>query len=89
MVDGGVGGLETGAGSGDLQLPPFLVGSCEEYFEGGPGLICRVLAAPNISVVEEQTSLKHKLVSDGDDLLGSVRSLACCRIFDSIFDLLR
>ena len=32
MVDGGVGSLETGAGSGDLRLPPFLVGSCEEYF---------------------------------------------------------
>ena len=48
MVDGGVGGLEPGANSGYLQLPPFLVGSCKEYFEGGPGLICRVLAAPNI-----------------------------------------
>ena len=88
MVDGGVGGLETGAGSGDLKLPPFLVGRGEEYFEGGPGLICRVLAAPNIAVVEEQTSLKHELVSDGNDLLGSVRSLVCCGIFDSIFYLL-
>ena len=89
MVDGGVGGLETGAGSGDLRLPPFLVGSCEEYFEGGPGLICRILAAPNLAVVEEQASLKHELVGDSDDLLGSVQSFACCHIFDSIFDLIR
>ena len=88
MVDGGVGGLETGVGSGDLRLPPFLVEICEEYFEGGPGFICWVLAAPNLAVVEEQASLKHKLVDDGDNLLGSVRSLACCRISDSILDLI-
>ena len=89
MVDGSVGGLETGAGSGDLRLLPFLVESCEEYFEGVPGLICRVLVAPNLAVVEEQASLKHELVCNDDNLLRSVRSLACCRIFDSIFDLIR
>ena len=89
MVDGGVGRLETRAGSGDLQPPPFLVGSCEEYFEGGTGFICRVLAAPNLAVVEEQARLKHELVGDGDNLIESVRSLACCRIFYSIFDLIR
>ena len=32
IADGGISGLETGAVSGDLRLPPFLVGSCEEYF---------------------------------------------------------
>ena len=89
MVDSGVGGLDTGAGSGDLQLPPFLVGSCEEHFEGVPGLIYRVLAAPNLAVGEEKTSLKHELVGDSNDLLGSVRSLAYYRIFDGIFDLIR
>ena len=89
MVDGGVGGLETGAGSVDLRLPPFLVGGCEEYFEGGLGLICRVLAAPNLAVVKEQASLKHELVGNNDDLLMSVRSLACCHISNSIFYLIR
>ena len=89
MVYGGVGGLETGAGSDDLQLPPFLVGSCEDYFEGGPGLICRVLVAPNLAVVEEQASLKNELVGDGNNPLRSVRSLSCCRIFNIIFYLIR
>ena len=88
MVDSDVGGLGTGAGSGDLRLPSFLVRSCKEHFEGGPVLICKVLAPPNIAVVVEQASLKHKLVGEGDDLLRSVQSSACCRIFDSIFDLI-
>ena len=89
MVDSGVGGLENGAGNGDLRLPPFLVGSCEEYFEDGHGFICRVLAAPNLAVIEEQPILKNEVVGDSDNLLRSVRSLACCRIFDRIFDLIR
>ena len=89
MVDIGVGGLETGAESGDLRLLPFLVESCEEYFEGGPDFICKVLVAPNLAVVEEQASLKYEQVGDGDNLLRGVRLLACCRIFDRIFDLIR
>ena len=81
--------MENGDGSGDLRLPSFLVGSCEEYFEGGPGFICRVFATPNLAVVEEQASLNHELVGDGDKLIRSVGSLDCCRILDSIFDLIR
>ena len=65
------------------------MGSCEEYFEGGPGLICRVLVAPNLAVVEEQASLKNELVGDGNNPLRSVRSLSCCRIFNIIFYLIR
>ena len=89
MIDGDVGGLENGPDSGDLRLPPFLVGNCKKYFEGGPGFICGILAAPNLAVVKEQASLKHELVGYGDNLLGSVRSLACCRMLDIIFDLIR
>ena len=81
--------METGAVCGNLQLPPFLVGSCEEYFEGGPDFLCRVLAETNLAVVKELASLKYELVGDGDNLLGSVQSLALCRMFDSIFDLIR
>ena len=51
--------------------------------------ICRVLAVPNLAVVEEQASLKYEQVGDGDNLLRGVRFLACCRIFDRIFDLIR
>ena len=89
LVDGGVGSLETGSSGRDLRLPPFLVGSSEEHFKIGPGFVSMVLAAPGFAVVDKETRLKNELVSNGDNLLGRVRRVASCCIFDGIFHLIR
>ena len=68
MVDGRIGGLEASAGTGDFGLPPFLMGIRKENIEVVTSLVGRVLVAPGLTVVKEQTSLKHKLVGNGKNL---------------------
>ena len=80
-------GLETCAGRGDFRLSPFLVGCRKELFEFDLGFSLDGHALPKIAVVVEETSLKNKLKSHGNDLVWRARSIASCRIFDVIFDL--
>ena len=48
MVDSRISGLEASSGTGDLGLPPFLVGIRKENIDVGPSLVGRILAAPSL-----------------------------------------
>ena len=48
-----VGGLESGAGRGNLGLAPCIVGHNEIIFEGDPGFESRFKALPNFAIVDK------------------------------------
>ena len=50
---------ETGAGGGDLQFAPFLVGVCEEGFKGHSCFASVCQALPGFAVVKEESSLEY------------------------------
>ena len=64
------------------------MGRGEKILEAGPCLDVRWLASPYLSVVVKNSSLKHELESDSDDLGWGVWRFPCGSVVNSIFDLI-
>ena len=85
---GVIGRLEDGTGSGGLQLPPLLVGSCKEFLEACPGLVVSWLAPPEFAVVIEESGLEQELESHYDNLGRGVGRVSGGGVVHRIFDLI-
>ena len=71
-----------------MQLPPFLVGICEELLEACLGLVVSRLAPPEFAVVIENSGLEQELESNGDDLGRGVGRVSGGGVVHLIFDLI-
>ena len=76
ILIGVIGRLESGTSRGGLQLPSFLVGSCEEFLEACPGLVVSWLVPPEFSAAVEEPGLEQDLERNFDKLGKGVGSIS-------------